>query len=62
MHKWWWKILAIVLVVYTIIAGLLMDVPRIPILNETIRNLYFHVCMWFAMMVLFTCSVGLLVV
>lgn len=57
MHKWWWKILAIVLVVYTIIAGLLMDVPRIPILNETIRNLYFHVCMWFSMMILFTISV-----
>jgi len=34
-----------------------MDVPRIPILNETVRNLYFHVCMWFAMMILFTISV-----
>lgn len=57
MHKIWWKILAVVLVVYTLIAGLLLDVPRIPILNETIRNLYFHVCMWFAMMILFTISV-----
>ena len=57
MHKSWWKILAVVLVVYTLIAGLLLDVPRIPILNETIRNLYFHVCMWFAMMILFTISV-----
>jgi heme exporter protein C len=27
------------------------------ILNETIRNLYFHVCMWFAMMILFSISV-----
>jgi len=57
MNKWWWKILCICLLIYTFIAGLLMDVPRIPILNETIRNLYFHVCMWFAMMILFTISV-----
>ncbi len=26
------------------------------ILNETIRNMYFHVAMWFAMMILFTIS------
>lgn len=26
-------------------------------MDETIRNLYFHVCMWFAMMILFTVSV-----
>ena len=57
MNRWWWKILSICLLVYTIIAGLLFDVPRVMILNETIRNLYFHVCMWFAMMILFTVSV-----
>lgn len=57
MKKWWWKITAVLLLVYTIVAGLLLDVPRVPILNETIRNLYFHVCMWFAMMILFTISV-----
>jgi heme exporter protein C len=28
-----------------------------PILNETIRNLYFHVAMWFVMMILFIVSV-----
>ena len=33
-----------------------MDVPRLFILNETIRNLYFHVCMWFGMMILFIVS------
>ena len=33
-----------------------MDVPRLFILNETIRNLYFHVCMWFAMMIFFIIS------
>ena len=57
MKKWWWKILCIVLLVYTVVGGLLLEVPRVRILNETIRNLYFHVCMWFAMMILFTISV-----
>ena len=34
-----------------------MDVPHLFILNESIRNLYFHVCMWFSMMILFGVSV-----
>ena len=55
--KHWWKILAVLLLYYTIFAGLLLDVPHLPILHETIRNLYFHVCMWFCMMILFTISV-----
>lgn len=57
MKKNWWKILCVLLLVYTIVGGLLFEVPRVMILNETIRNLYFHVCMWFAMMILFTVSV-----
>ncbi len=57
MQKSWWKILGAVLVIYTTIAGLLLNVPRLNILNETIRNLYFHVPMWFAMIVLFSVSV-----
>ena len=57
MHKSWWKILCVVLLLYTFIGGFLMDVPRLPALAETIRNLYFHVCMWFCMMILFTVSV-----
>ena len=32
--------------------GFLGDVVRLPILNETIRALYFHVTMWFAMIIL----------
>jgi heme exporter protein C len=48
----WWKVLAVLLVFYTIIMGFLGPVPRLPILHETIRNLYFHVTMWFAMMIL----------
>jgi heme exporter protein C len=45
----WYKILGAILVLYSIIMGFLGDVPKLPILNETIRNLYFHVTMWFAM-------------
>jgi heme exporter protein C len=57
MHKSWWKIVSVALLVYTFVAGLLLNVPRLPALGETIRNLYFHVCMWFGMMILFTVSV-----
>ncbi len=51
VRKYWWKILAIVLLFYTIIAGLTGEVPDLEI-HQTIRNLYFHVCMWFVMIVL----------
>jgi heme exporter protein C len=57
MYKSWWKILGCLLLVYTVVGGLLMRVPDLPALGETIRNLYFHVCMWMVMMVLFTASV-----
>jgi len=57
MKKNWWKILCVVLLTYTLIGGLLFPVPRVLILNETIRNLYFHVGMWFCMMTLYTISV-----
>lgn len=53
----WWKILSVILILYTIIAGFLTDVPALPILNETIRNLYFHVTMWFSMMMIMTVSI-----
>lgn len=42
------------LVAYSIVAGLLIKVPALPILHETIRNLFYHVTQWFAMMVLLT--------
>ncbi|AMQ54956.1 cytochrome c biogenesis protein CcsA [Algoriphagus sanaruensis] len=57
MRQSWWKILAVVLLAYTLFAGLLMDVPRLPILNETIRALYFHVTMWFGMILMLIVSV-----
>lgn len=56
--KNWWKILAVALLIYTLVIGFLGKVPRMEIIHETIRNLYFHVTMWFGMMILF--SVGLI--
>jgi len=56
MRKNWWKILCFFILVYVVVGGFLMPVPHLPILNETIRNMYFHVCMWFGMMVLFIVS------
>lgn len=50
------KILAVVFLFYVHIAGLLAGVPRLNILNETIRALYFHVPMWFGMVLLFLIS------
>ncbi len=51
------RVLAVVLLVYVHVGGLLFDVPRLHILNETIRALYFHVPMWFGMIFLFLVSV-----
>ncbi|WP_040489604.1 cytochrome c biogenesis protein CcsA [Indibacter alkaliphilus] len=57
MRTSWWKILTIGLLLYTLIAGLLLDVPRLPILNETIRALHFHVTMWFGMIIMLVVAV-----
>lgn len=50
------KILTIVCVLYAIIAGLTWPVPQLPILEQSIRNLYFHVPMWFGMIALLVAS------
>jgi heme exporter protein C len=55
--KTWLKILAAVLLIYVHVGGMLFPVPRMEILNETIRALYFHVPMWFGMVLLFLVSV-----
>ncbi len=56
MTKWWWKILCVVLLAYAIVAGMLIKIPNLPVLGETIRNLFYHVGMWAVMMVMFICS------
>jgi len=56
LRQRWWKILCVVFLLYAFTAGFLGGVPVKPILNETIRNLYFHVAMWFSMMIFFIVS------
>ncbi len=57
IYQSWWKILGVILVFYTMIAGFLLPVPKLPLLHETIRNVYFHVPMWMGMLVVFGISV-----
>ena len=50
------KPLIVVWVTGVILAGFLVPVPQIPILEHTARNLYFHVPLWFALMAAFMLS------
>ena len=53
LQKAWYKALAALLVLYTLVYGLLIELPAdVGILDETIRNLYFHVQMWFGMLLM----------
>lgn len=54
--KNWYKIISVILILYTLFWGLLNNVPRLDILNETIRNVYYHVPIWFAMLFMMTVS------
>jgi heme exporter protein C len=56
MRKNWWKFLSVALLAYTIIAGFTIRVPDIGNLQQTIRNLFFHVPMWFGQLILITVS------
>jgi len=57
IYQTWWKVLAVLLVFSTFFTGLLLPVPALPVLHETIRNLYFHVPMWMGVLSVFTISV-----
>lgn len=56
MKKNWWKILCVVILLYVIVMGFMGPVPHLDILNESIRNLYFHVALWMAMTTLLLAS------
>jgi heme exporter protein C len=56
MRKIWWKILCIVIIFYVIIMGIMGPVPHLAIINESIRNTYFHVALWLAMTLLLFAS------
>jgi heme exporter protein C len=58
MRKIWWKILCTVIIFYVIVMGIMGPVPHLAIINESIRNTYFHVALWLAMtLLLFTSMV-----
>ena len=44
-----WKILTVLIMLYVIVGGMLFEVPVLPVIHQTIRNIYFHVGMWFSM-------------
>jgi len=46
--RYWWKYLSGVLLLYAIIIGFMVDVPE-TMIQETMRNLFYHVGMWFGM-------------
>ncbi|MBN9351524.1 MAG: cytochrome c biogenesis protein CcsA [Chitinophagaceae bacterium] len=54
----WWKVVCIVFLLFSFIAGFLIKVPNIGNLHQTIRNFFFHVPMWFTMITLLTLSLG----
>lgn len=56
MKNTWWKALAVVILTYVVFWGVQGTVPRQPILNESIRNVYFHVPLWFGMTILLLTS------
>ncbi len=48
MKGLWWKILSGLLLIYAVIFGFIVEIPDTMIL-ETMRNLFYHVGMWFGM-------------
>ncbi len=55
MKNNWWKMLSIILLLYAIIAGFSVEIPDTNI-GDTLRNVFYHVGMWFAMLAVMTAS------
>lgn len=51
-----WKYVVAIWMTLVISAGFLIYIPEIPILEQTARNIFFHVPMWMTMFVLFIIS------
>jgi len=49
--KWWWKFLGVAIMLYAITKGLTSNIPDVSIVEQSIRNLYYHVPMWFVMII-----------
>lgn len=49
LKQYWWKFLGGGLLLYAIIVGFFVEIPD-TMIQETMRNLFYHVGMWFAML------------
>ena len=54
--KYWWKILCVIILLYVVTMGILIEIPYLPKLKESIRNLFYHVPMWYVMLFSFFMS------
>jgi heme exporter protein C len=54
--KYWWKILCVIILLYVVAMGILIEIPYLPKLKESIRNLFYHVPMWYVMLFSFFMS------
>lgn len=52
----WWKIVCIIMLLFTFTAGFLVKVPYVGNLYQSIRNFFFHVPMWFSQIALLSLS------
>ncbi|MFN8437283.1 MAG: cytochrome c biogenesis protein [Cytophagales bacterium] len=52
----WWKAVTVLLLIYTVLCGLFFPIPSVVMVDESVRNLFFHVPMWFGMTILLTMS------
>jgi heme exporter protein C len=58
IRQYWWKILSFICLMYTCVMGFLVEIPVLDgRMQQSVRNLFFHVPMWFVMQTLFTVSV-----
>ncbi len=56
MLKHWWKIVGFLLILYSFYAGLTISLPKNDMLMHTMRNVFYHVPLWFVMVLLYTIS------
>ena len=53
-----YKIAGLLLIIFSLTYGLWTEVPELPIIEQSIRNLFYHVSMWFAMVAMMAASFG----
>ena len=53
-----YKIAGLLLIIFSLTYGLWTEVPELPIIEQSIRNLFYHVRMWFAMVAMMAASFG----